>query len=115
MNKKSQPITCCLVYVTVENRAEALRLGRVAVEERLAACANVLGSVDSVYRWEGKICEGKEVVLLLKTTDARRTVLMDRIVALHPYDYPAVVSIPLVDGHQAFLKWIHEETDAGTV
>lgn len=98
------------IYVTAKDTAEAKRIAETVVEERLAACANVLGSVESVYRWEGKVCEDDEVALLLKTSNERKAELIERIKQLHSYDCPCVVCLPIADGNQDFLKWIADET-----
>ncbi len=98
------------VYVTVPDEAEAKQIARLVVEERLAACANLLGAIQSVYWWEGEICEGKEVALILKTSTARKAELIDRIKQLHPYDCPCIVCLPIADGNPDFLDWIGKET-----
>jgi periplasmic divalent cation tolerance protein len=98
------------VYVTAENEAEARRIARTVVEERLAACANLLGNIQSVYWWEGKLCEGQEVALVLKTSEKRKGELIDRITQLHAYDCPCIVCLPIADGHSGFLDWITAET-----
>jgi len=99
-----------LVYVTAPSHDEALRLGRVAVEERLAACANVLGPITSVYWWEGKVNEDGEVALLLKTRAAFVEALTERLRELHSYQCPCVVALPIDGGNPAFLSWIATET-----
>jgi periplasmic divalent cation tolerance protein len=98
------------VYVTAADAAAALRIGRAAVEERLAACANVLDGMRSVYWWEGRVQEGAEAVLILKTTDDRLAALIARVRALHSYDCPCIEALPVVAGHQAFLDWVAGET-----
>ncbi|MEN8256086.1 MAG: divalent-cation tolerance protein CutA, partial [Verrucomicrobiota bacterium] len=77
-----------LVYVTAADADEAERIARAVVEERLAACANMLGAIRSVYWWEGKVCEGDEVALVLKTSNSRKDELVNRIRQLHSYDCP---------------------------
>ena len=98
------------VYVTAANEAEAERIAKTVVEERLAACANLLGAIRSVYWWEGKVCEGTEVALVFKTSDERKTALIDRIKELHSYDCPAIACLPITDGNPDFLEWIVSET-----
>ena len=98
------------VYVTAANEDEALRISRALVSERLAACANVLGGIQSVYWWDGKVCEGNEVALVLKTSADRKAELIERIKALHSYDCPCVVCLPITDGNPDFLRWIAAET-----
>ena len=102
-----------LIYVTAPSHDEALRLARVAVEERLAACANVLGPITSVYWWEGKVNQDGEVALLLKTRAALVEALTARLRELHPYECPCVVALAIDGGNPAFLSWIAAETGAG--
>jgi periplasmic divalent cation tolerance protein len=96
--------------VTTADEAEAKRIAQAVVEERLAACANVLGAIQSVYWWEGKVCEGEEVALVLKTSADRKTELIDRIKQLHSYDTPCIACLPIVGGNPDFLEWIKQET-----
>ena len=98
------------VYVTAADEAEAERIARTVVGERLAACANLLGAVKSVYWWEGEVCEGEEVTLVLKTSKERNSELIDRIKQLHSYDCPCIVCLPIDGGNSDFLKWIASET-----
>jgi periplasmic divalent cation tolerance protein len=98
------------VYVTVENDSEAKQIAKHVVEERLAACANIMGGIQSVYWWEGKVCEGKEAALVMKTSTVQKAALIDRIKQLHSYDCPCIVCLPIVDGNADFLKWIASET-----
>ena len=98
------------VYVTAVSETEAKKIAQTVVAERLAACANLLGAVKSVYWWEGKVCEGEEVALVLKTSNDRKTELIARVKELHSYDCPCVVCLPIADGNPDFLKWIGKET-----
>lgn len=102
-----------LIYVTAPSAEEALKLGRALVGERLAACANVLPGMESVYWWEGKLAEDSEAVLILKTRADLVEALTERVRALHPYTCPCVVALPIASGNPAFLEWIGEETRAG--
>lgn len=99
-----------LIYITAPSAEEALTLGRALVEERLAACANVLPGAVSVYWWEGKLAEEPEAVLILKTRADLVEALTDRVRALHPYTCPCVVALPIAAGNPAFLDWIGAET-----
>lgn len=99
-----------LIYVTAPSRDEALRLARLLVEERLVACANVLGPITSVYWWDGKLNESSEVALLLKTRATLVEAVTARIRRIHPYDCPCVVSLAVDGGNPAFLEWIVAET-----
>lgn len=97
-------------YITAADRAEALRLAEVLIDERLAACANVLDGMTSVYRWQGRIERAAEAVLIVKTTAALVPRLVERVNALHSYECPCLVALPIEDGNPAFLEWIAAET-----
>lgn len=98
------------VYATAGDRAEALRIGRAVVEARLAACANVIDGMRSLYWWQGKLEESGEAVLILKTTDDRLSEVIARVTALHSYDCPCIEALPVVAGNPAFLDWVAQET-----
>lgn len=99
-----------MIYVTAPNRDEALSLARILVEERLAACANVLGPITSVYWWDGKLNEEPEVALIAKTRADLADAAITRIKQAHSYDCPCVVVLPIEAGNPAFLQWIAAET-----
>jgi periplasmic divalent cation tolerance protein len=99
-----------IVYATAANRDEALRIGRLCVSERLAACANVIGNMRSIYWWKDKLEEGDEAVLILKTARARVPDLIARVKALHSYDVPCIEAIDVADGNPDFLAWVEAET-----
>ncbi|MBM3565604.1 MAG: divalent-cation tolerance protein CutA [Alphaproteobacteria bacterium] len=103
-------MSATLVYVTASSRDEALKIARTAVEERLAACANVLAPITSVYWWDGKVQEEGEVSFILKTRDDLVSTLTARIKALHSYSCPCVVAWPVTQGNPDFLAWIASET-----
>lgn len=98
------------VYVTTKDLGEAKAIARTVVEERLAACANILGSIQSVYWWDGKLCEDEEVSLVLKTSEVRKNELIVRIREIHSYETPCIVCLPITDGNPDFLNWIAAET-----
>ncbi len=100
------------VYVTAPTSGEAKTIARAVVSERLAACANLLGPIHAVYRWRGKVEEGREWVLILKTQASRWEQLTARIRALHSYDVPCIVALPIVKGHAPFIEWVRAETAA---
>lgn len=102
----------CFVYVTAPDRDVALRLGRALVAERLAACANVLDNMTSVYWWEGEVQEDGEAVLVLKTRAELVEALTAQVKALHPYDCPCVVSFAIAAGNPDYLDWLRAETAA---
>ncbi|MDZ4198398.1 MAG: divalent-cation tolerance protein CutA [Kiritimatiellia bacterium] len=100
-----------MVYVTVPDIRTAKAIARTVVTARLAACANLIPGVQSVYHWNGQLEESKEVALILKTVRSRRTALEETIRAAHPYDCPCIVHWPLSGGHPPFLKWIRDESE----
>lgn len=99
------------VYAVFADRDEAERIARVVVEERLAACANILGACRSIYRWEGKIEEADEVPVLFKTGAAVAERLIARIAELHSYDVPAAVVWPIADALDDYAEWVTAETN----
>ena len=103
-------MTQCLIYMTAPNDAEAGAMARVLVEERLAACVNIMGGMRSVYRWQGEIQEDNEIVLIAKTRGDLVTALTEKIKEIHSYDCPCVVSLPIDGGNREFLDWIDAET-----
>jgi periplasmic divalent cation tolerance protein len=101
---------CVLVLSTLPAEADAAAFARALVEDRLAACVNLLPPMESVFRWEGEIDRETERQLLIKTSRDRVPSLWERIRALHPYDVPEFIVLPIVDGNAAYLKWIGEST-----
>jgi periplasmic divalent cation tolerance protein len=99
-----------VVLVTAPSAEKAAELARALVEERLAACGNVVPGLRSIYRWQGAVQEDAEALLLLKTTRARLDALRARVLALHPYDVPEVLALPVEAGSAAYLAWIAEST-----
>lgn len=99
-----------LLYVTIDTEAAALALGRSMVESRLAACANVLPAMSSVYVWQGALEESREAVLILKTRAALVPELTAAVVAAHPYECPCVLELPVLGGHAPYLAWLAGNT-----
>ena len=103
-------MSVAFVYVTAANSDEAASIARAVVSERLAACANVLPGITSIFRWEGRLEETGETALILKTRIERIEALTARIKALHSYECPCVVALPVAGGNSAFLDWIGAES-----
>ena len=99
-----------VVLTTLPNADAAAALAKTIVEERLAACGNILPAVRSIYRWQGKTQDEPEVLVVLKTQRALFEPLRARIVQLHPYEVPEVIALPIAEGHQPYLDWIASET-----
>jgi len=96
------------VYVVFANDEEAERIGRVVVEERLAACVNILGPVRSIYRWKGAIETSNEVAAIFKTSDDQAGALTTRIAGLHSYDVPCVVTWPVDKLLANYAEWVED-------
>ncbi len=94
------------VYMTAGSKDEAKSIGKALVQERLAACVNIIDPMNSIYMWEGELQEDTEVVLIAKTTEGRVEELIEKVKSLHSYDCPCAVVIPVLTGNQAFLDWI---------
>lgn len=97
-----------LVYVTTKDREEAIQIGTTLVEEKLAACANIVDDMESIYRWQGNIQTDKECVLILKTTYNNISKLTRRVKELHSYEVPCVISLNIAEqeGNPDYLNWI---------
>lgn len=98
-----------LAYITCGDLPEAERIGRALVGERLAGCVNILPGMRSIFRWEGRIEENQEVVLIAKTCVAHMDDLAMRVKSLHHYSTPCVLFLPVVGGNPAFLEWLQAE------
>ena len=109
---KAKPDALVWCYVTAKDSRQGWRLAEAIVGERLAACANVLGRIQSVYRWQGKIEIAREVGLVFKTRQSLVARLSARVKELHTYDCPCVVALPIVGGHPPYLEWLADETAA---
>jgi periplasmic divalent cation tolerance protein len=101
-----------LVFTNLPDRAAAMSLAQKLVDERLAACVNVLAGCTSVYRWEGRNESASEVPVLIKTLAKHYAQLEQLIRAVHPYELPEIIAVPIISGLPAYLKWIAEETSA---
>ena len=95
-----------VVFTTFANAEDAARVVRVLVEERLIACGNILPGVRSLYRWEGKVADQQEVMVLMKTRKQDWTALMSRLHELHPYQTPECVAIRIASGAPKYMAWL---------
>ena len=98
------------VYAVFASAEEAERIGRAAVEERLAACVNILGPIRSIYRWQGAIETADEVAAIFKTHHWQSDALFERIAALHSYDVPCIVTWPVDKVLSAYADWVEDST-----
>jgi periplasmic divalent cation tolerance protein len=100
-----------VVLVTCGSEEEALKIANALVIEHLAACANLVAPIRSIYRWEGKICDEKEWLLIVKTQMQRFEELEKKVKSLHSYSVPEIISLPITEGSSAYLNWIKENTE----
>lgn len=99
-----------LVISTLPDYEHAEKLARVLIDQKLAACVNILPAATSVYRWQGKVETARETIVLIKTTMERYPALEAAIKTQHPYELPEIIAVPLVAGLPAYLAWVETET-----
>jgi periplasmic divalent cation tolerance protein len=99
-----------LTLVTCRNARQGESIARALVEERLAACVNVVPKISSIYRWKGRICRDAECLLVIKSTASKAAKLTARVKELHSYTVPEVIHLPIASGNADYLDWIGEST-----
>ena len=95
-----------LTYITTKNEEEALTLANFAVQENLAACGNIFPKMKSIYKWQNKLQNDEETLLILKTNSNKFPLLEKLILEKHSYEVPCILKIPISDGNKEYLKWI---------
>src|SRR5258706_13219689 len=95
-----------VVVSTFPTEGKAAEVARTLVEERLAACANVVPRIRSIYRWQDEICDELETLVIVKTETDRGEALCERLAALHPYEVPEIIVLPIAGGHASYLAWV---------
>ncbi|MBS3917598.1 MAG: divalent-cation tolerance protein CutA [Deltaproteobacteria bacterium] len=100
-----------VVLVTCGSEEDAVKISNALVEERLAACANIVSPVRSIYRWEGKIWDEKEWLLFIKTQRKKFDELEKKVKSLHSYTVPEIIALPIIEGSSSYLEWLVEMTD----
>ncbi|MGB5440934.1 MAG: divalent-cation tolerance protein CutA [Gammaproteobacteria bacterium] len=95
-----------LILCTVPDRASAERIAETLVAEQLAACVNIIPGITSVYRWKGTLEKDEELLLFIKTSEAVYDSLEQRIRALHPYELPEIIAVPIQTGQEDYIRWI---------
>jgi periplasmic divalent cation tolerance protein len=103
--------TVLLCYCTCPDAASAQRVAETLVGEALAACVNRVPGLQSTYRWQGKVTTDSEELLLIKTTVERFEALKTRLLALHPYDLPELIAVPIEHAHASYLDWVRDAVD----
>lgn len=99
-----------VVLITAANRTEAEQIGGYLVEEKLAACCNIVDSIFSIFSWEGKTCQENEVLLIIKSVKTRFDKIVSEVKKLHSYDTPEIITLPIISGSEDYLNWIASET-----
>jgi periplasmic divalent cation tolerance protein len=99
-----------IIYITTGSVNEAKKIGRALVEEKLAACSNIISPIRSIYSWQGKICDDKEALMVLKTRKQLFKQIVKRVEKLHSYDVPEIIAMPIIEGSSKYLSWLNEET-----
>lgn len=110
MTSPSNQNNACMIYATTASHDEALKIARALVQEKLIACANVLGPATAIYRWKGEVEEAQEFVVIAKTRRALADQALARIKTLHSYDLPCAVIYDMTGGLPEYLAWIGTET-----
>jgi periplasmic divalent cation tolerance protein len=105
-----ETLLVCSTFPEIET---ARRIAEQLVTENLAACANIIPAVESIYRWHGEIENAPEVLVFFKTTAARYPAFQDKLKSLHPYDVPEIICLRITDGLPEYLKWVGEGCSAG--
>lgn len=94
------------IYTPCKDMGEAQKIGSALVEEKLVACANIFPGMISIYAWQGEVEQAQEVVLVMKSTGALFSQIEQRIQALHSYEIPCIIALPIQQGNDAYLSWI---------
>lgn len=103
-------MTACILYGTASNRNEIKEIAKILLSERLCACVNILGEIGSLYWWNDAVQDETETAFLIKTTEAKVEQVISKVVELHSYECPCIISLPIEKGAPDFLKWISEQT-----
>lgn len=99
-----------VIYCTVPNKKEGKEIAKVLVENEMAACVNIIDKVESVFSWNGEICEEKEAMLMIKTRKSMFKNVNHTIQKMHSYNVPEVIALPITEADETYLKWIDHET-----
>ena len=106
----AKPTGINFIYITCKDKKQALVIGGALVKERLAACANIIDGVDSIYWWNNRVQNAKEAVLICKTRTSLVPSLIKKVKKIHSYTCPCIVSLPITSGSKEYLAWIKKET-----
>lgn len=107
---KKQVGQVLVILVMAVNQEEARRIGKGMVDAKLAACANIIPGIQSIYRWKGKVIKAQEVLIILKSTRLRYRALEKAIKAMHTYETPEIIALPVKEGLDRYIGWVRSET-----
>jgi len=99
-----------IVYITAPNEEEAAKIAKILVEERLAGCVNIVKDIRSIYSWQGKLEDEKEVLMIVKTRQKLFSALTSKVKELHSYTVPEIIAMPIVDGSEDYINWLQKAT-----
>jgi periplasmic divalent cation tolerance protein len=103
-------VEAIVVYITAPNEDEAAKIAKTLIEEKLAACVNIVPEIRSIYSWQGKIEDEKEVLMIVKTRLRLFNALKTKVLTMHSYTIPEIIALPIVDGSDEYIKWLKEAT-----
>ena len=99
-----------VIFVTAKDGAQAKRIAEKLVAEKLAACANIVSGIQSIFHWKGKVDRAREVLLVLKSRRRHFPAIVKTVKAMHSYDVPEIIALPIIEGNKDYLQWITDST-----
>lgn len=99
-----------VVFVTASSIDEARKIGNTLVQERLIACVNIIPQVESIFYWQEKVCNEKEVLMIIKTRKSLINNIIKRVKSIHSYSVPEIIALPIISGSEDYLKWVGDVT-----
>lgn len=99
-----------VVFITTNSMEDAKKIGNALIQERLAACTNIISPIQSIFRWKGKTCDESEAVIIIKTRSDLFDKLQSRVKELHSYEVPEIIALPIIKGSKEYLQWVGDET-----
>lgn len=99
-----------VVFVTTSSEEEARNIANALIDQKLVACANIVPSVNSIFRWQNQICREGEVLIMLKSVRQRMDALIEKVKEMHSYEVPEIIALPVIAGSKEYLDWVRSET-----
>jgi periplasmic divalent cation tolerance protein len=99
-----------VVMITAGSEEEGANIAKGLLDERLIACANLIGGIRSLYRWKGEVCDDPEILLLCKTERQHFSRLSEKVKSIHSYEVPEIIALPVIEGWRPYLEWVEQET-----